>query len=66
MQFTVKAPQGATLEVHSGEFAFKSKADLVWLLNGQPRPLKVDAQGVARVAIPASTKLAEVIVTVGQ
>ncbi|MBU0607344.1 MAG: hypothetical protein KKI08_05625 [Armatimonadetes bacterium] len=68
LKCTVQAPQGATLELRPGEFPFTPNAKLVWLLNGNERPLTVDAKGVARVAIPATTtgKAAEVIVTVGQ
>ena len=66
LKCTVLAPQGAILEVRSGQFPFQPNAKLVWLLNGKERPLTVDAKGVARLAIPATTKPAEVIVTVGQ
>jgi len=66
LKCTVTAPQGAILEVRSGEFPFKPNAKLVWLLNGNERPLTVDAKGVARVAIPATTKAQQICVTVGQ
>ncbi len=68
LKFTVQAPQGATLELRSGEFPFTPNANLVWL-PGQSeaaRPLKVDAEGVARLAIPATTQPTPIVVTVGQ
>jgi hypothetical protein len=66
LKCTVVAPQGATLELRSGEFALQPGAKLVWTMDGQERPVTVDAKGVARVAIPATAKAAEVEVRAGR